>query len=272
MKAGKYSRSGTWILAASAFAVLVLGPFPDLLAGDRSSTLRHTCGDIFLETLAGDDSFMKRYDLPADPKAALESILARDEFKDRGESWPAQVRRRMEEAFIEALKWILRRIPSIGPLEIDDDVGRMILDAQLIGIIALVGGLFAWLLVRLIRAGRLRAGVQHPSEDHDPPPPSGSAEALRSARAMAEQGNYRDALIYLFRYVLTRLDEKGKLIIGPGKTNREVLNSVPVEEPLRAPLAEMIPLFNRVRYGDADCGKDEFRRFEALCRRVTEGT
>ncbi len=255
MKTGRHFRFGGWILVAVGLLVATVAAFPGLCAADLSA-----------------DAFVERYDLPVDPKTALESVLTRDEFMNQGESWPALVRRLMEEAFIKALKWIIHRIPSFGPFDIDDDVSRMILDAQLIGIIVLVAGLVAWLAVRLIKARRRRVVVRNASQDRDLPHSPGSSEALKAARKMAKQGNYRDALIYLFRYVLTRLDEMGRLTMGPGKTNREVLDSIPVEEPLRAPLAEMIPIFNRVRYGGADCGENEFRRFQALCRRVTEGT
>ena len=42
---------------------------------------------------------------------------------------------------------------------------------------------------------------------------------------MAERGEYRGALIHLFRYVLIRLDEQGRLGFYAGKTNREILRS-----------------------------------------------
>jgi hypothetical protein len=252
MKAVRHARFCRCILIGICLVVATVAGLSDLSAAGPSA-----------------DEFRKRYDLPQDPKTALEDILARDEFRNQEESWISQVQRLMWETILRALKWIFDRLPGFN-FDIDDDIGQMILDTQLVGMIALVAGLAAWMVVRLIRSRRHRIRVINSPEDHAPADSPGSAGARAMALKLAEQGDYRGALIHLFRYVLTLLDEKGRLTVGPGKTNREVLNSIPNGEPLKAPLAEMIPLFNRVRYGDAGCGKVDFERFQDLSRIVTE--
>ncbi len=251
MKVMRNARCERWILIAICLVVATVAGLPDFSAADPSA-----------------DEFRKWYDLPKDPQSALENILAREEFRNQEESWISQARRLLWETIVRALQWIFNRTPSID-VDIDDSVGQMILDAQLIIAIALVAGIAVWIAIRLISTRRHRKRVI-PLVNHALSSSSESAEARATALKLAERGDYRGALIHLFRYVLKYLDEKGRLTAGPGKTNREVLNSIPAQEPLRAPLAEMIPLFNRVRYGDADCGKVEFERFQALCRTVTE--
>ena len=255
MHAIRNSRLGRGLLIAVTFVIAGLVGMSNLSAAEDLST----------------DEFRTRYDLPKDPKTVLEGILARDEFKNQEESWIVQAQRLMWETFIRALKWIFNRLPGID-LHLDDDIGQTILDVQLIAILALVAGLLVWVFVRLVIARRHRIQIIDPALDHPLSKSLGSSEARAVALKMAEQGDYRGALVHLFRYVLCRLDEQGKLTVGPGKTTREVLAGIPDEEPLRAPLAEMIPIFNRVRYGDADCGRLDYERFRALSRTATERT
>lgn len=253
MKAIRDSRLRRWMFIVVGLVTLSLAGLADLGFADTSG-----------------DQFRKRYELPKDPTTVLADILARDEFTNQQESWISQMRRLMWEAIIRAIKWIIDRLPRFPNFEISDDVGQMILDAQLIGTIALVAGLVGWVAVRLIRARRNQFRAVYAPEEHESADSLGSAKAYVMAMKLAEQRDYRGALIYLFRYVLTWLDEKGTLTVGPGKSNREVLNSVPPGAPIRAPLAEMIPLFNRVRYGDADCRRVDFERFQSLCHTITE--
>jgi hypothetical protein len=99
-----------------------------------------------------------------------------------------------------------------------------------------------------------------------------SSAARIIALKSAEQGNYRDALISMFRYVLLWLDERGRLSLHQVKTNREVLESLGRDQPLRNALGEMIPVFNRVRYGNYPCDKHDYEKFLTLCSRVDGGT
>ncbi|MDQ7785354.1 MAG: DUF4129 domain-containing protein [Desulfomonilaceae bacterium] len=255
MKAMRVAGLSGWILMAAGLVFAAFGGFDHLGA----------------EQLSG-DRFAERYELPRDPKTALEDILARDEFRNREESWIAQARTFMWETFLRAVKWILDRLPRFGTFDLDEGTGQMILDAQLIGLLALIAGLCAWLVVRLIAARRRGMLPVDPHEDRATSETAGNGDERAAALKLAERGRYGEALIHLFRYVLIRLDEKGRVSVGPGKTNREVLESIPVDEPFREPMAEMIPLFNRVRYGGADCGKADYERFEALSRTAVERT
>jgi hypothetical protein len=97
---------------------------------------------------------------------------------------------------------------------------------------------------------------------------SNSGELWDQALQTAEQARYADALVLLFRFLVSRLHEEGMLSFYRGKTNREILDSLE-QEPFRDLVAEMVIRFNRVRYGREACGKADYDEFLTLCRRVS---
>ena len=219
-----------------------------------------------------DEEFRRQLALPHEPHSLLNEILARDEFAERPPSLIAQLRQFAREALIRIVKWVLQHLPQLGPLDLDEDVGQFLLDAQLIGVVAIAGAFVAWVLMRFLSRRRARVRMILQAPEHVESDVRGSSEAYSTALKMADKGNYRDGLVYLFRYVLLWLDENGRFSIGPGKTNREVLRSIPPSEPIRAAVAEMIPLFNGVRFGNAPCDRADYEHFQDLCRRVTDRT
>jgi hypothetical protein len=220
-----------------------------------------------------DNSFQERFDLSQDPDALLEKILAAREFQEvPGQSLFDSVLEWLEHAVSKALNWIFSRLPLFETIEGDGDALALILAGLLIAAVGIFLFFMAIRLFSFVRA-RMRGG----RSDFTPAQTeirgvSKSREARNRALEAADAGNYRSALMFLFHFALFWLAEEGRLSFHPGKTNREILESLDTGEPSRECLAEMVPLFNRVRYGKAPCGRDDYERFMALCHRVTERT
>ncbi len=210
-------------------------------------------------------------ELPRDPDVVLKEVLAREEFKkaaekdllDRILAW-------IGEQLLRLLRWILGSLPSLGMGPSEGGLLSKVAAWWIIG--ALVVALITFGGFVLKRLPLIRAWFRREEK-----PASLKQEAiLRSVQAwnqgvrLAEQGNYPEALLYLFRSIILLLAEKGAITNYSGKTNREILQSLPQGEPARAGLAGIVPLFNRVRYGNGRCDKAEYEHFLELCTKLTE--
>jgi hypothetical protein len=218
------------------------------------------------------DAFVKQFNLPRDPESVLGEVLSRSEFReDAIGSLVDRFLARVKELILSALKWLFERFPSMEPIKTRGDVFGTIGRALLMGVAFTTLILLGWNLVKLIRGRRRRLDLSDtllPLEDEE----FQTSQQLRSlAQREAESGNFSRALVVVFRFVVARLDEKGLLAYHPGKTNREILQSLQSAGTIRDCLAEMIPVFNRVRYGNFPCTGDDYERFLALALRATEG-
>jgi hypothetical protein len=73
--------------------------------------------------------------------------------------------------------------------------------------------------------------------------------AFKKAQGLADAGDYRTAVRYLYLSSLLMLDERGLLRYDRSQTNREYLRSVAHLPQLAALLREVIEVFDRVWYG-----------------------
>lgn len=76
-----------------------------------------------------------------------------------------------------------------------------------------------------------------------------SKGALQRAQTLSNQGDYRNAIRYLYLSSLLVLDERGLLRYDRSRTNREYLRSVASKPELENPLHSVIDVFDRVWYG-----------------------
>ncbi|HEU0291586.1 MAG TPA: DUF4129 domain-containing protein [Anaerolineales bacterium] len=76
-----------------------------------------------------------------------------------------------------------------------------------------------------------------------------SKGALQRANSLSSQGDYRNAIRYLYLSSLLVLDERGLLRYDRSRTNREYLRSVSSKPGLAAPLRDVVDVFDRVWYG-----------------------
>ena len=214
--------------------------------------------------------FQTKFDLPQDPEALLKDILSRKEFRD------ATTRSLLERltAFLhhlwrKALSWILDRLPNPGPLSLGHE-----------SIWAAVGILLIAVLLAVIMIGLARFFLPVFRKNRNQAPESpvqeielgDLGEMQEQALRAAQEGDYRKALILLFRFTLLRLDEMGHIKWRTWKTNREILGSAHKDTTVREPLSEMISTFNGIYYGDKPCGNPEFQRFLSLARLATGGS
>jgi hypothetical protein len=220
-----------------------------------------------------DSSFQQRFDLSQDPDALLKKILSAREFQEvPGQSLFDSIVEWLKQVVSKALAWIFGRLQPFESVEGGSGTLALVLAGVFIAGVAIFLVFMAVRLFSFVLAGR-RGGSSNPPRAHpDVRSVSKSGDARSRALKAAEAGNYRSALVFLFHYALFWLAEQGRLSLHPGKTNREILESLDTGEPSRECLAEMVPLFNRVRYGKAPCGRDDYERFLALSHRVTERT
>jgi hypothetical protein len=216
--------------------------------------------------------FKTRFELPEDPKPLIHEILNRSEFKDQpSESLIERFRLLLWELARRAIKWIADRLPSSGVIRAPVGIDSTIVLGLFLGILALAVVFALWGAVRFVVArkrGRLLSFEPHGSTEI---PCIESKKVRELARKLAAEGQYGQALIHTFRYVVLLLDETGRLAVSPGMTNGELLKNAREQELLRSILGQMVPLFNSVRYGDMPCTRVDYERFAALSHRVTEG-
>jgi hypothetical protein len=76
-----------------------------------------------------------------------------------------------------------------------------------------------------------------------------SKGAFKRAENLSMQGDYRNAIRYLYLSSLLVLDEQGVMRYDRSRTNREYLRSVSSRPELVKPLRDVIEVFDRVWYG-----------------------
>jgi hypothetical protein len=121
-------------------------------------------------------------------------------------------------------------------------------------------GILTWWIVRHISA-RNRALADKASNVANPSLAADWVEALpflaqRSrddllgqARRHYEQGNYAEAIIYLFSYELVQLDRSALVQLGAGKTNRQYLRELSERQPIKRLLEQTTLAFEDVFFG-----------------------
>jgi len=88
-----------------------------------------------------------------------------------------------------------------------------------------------------------------------------SSGAMQRAQSLSNQGDYRNAVRYLYLSSLLVLDERGLLRYDKSRTNREYLRSVSSKPELSQPLGDVIDVFDRVWYGFDSVNEDDFKSY-----------
>lgn len=214
--------------------------------------------------------FQKKFNLSQDPEALLKDILSRKEFTDAAtRSLLDRLKAYLDYLWLKALSWILDRLPSLGPVSLGHEsiwaaVGILLITALLAAIIAGLGRFFSPLY--------RKSWNQAPESRLQEIEFGDLGEMREQALRAAQEEDYRKALALLFRFVLLRLDELGRIKWRPWKTNREILRSAHESTTTREPLSEMISIFNGIYYGDKPCGDPEFQQFLSLAQLATGGS
>jgi uncharacterized protein DUF4129 len=88
-----------------------------------------------------------------------------------------------------------------------------------------------------------------------------SKGAMQRAHTLSGQGDYRNAVRYLYLSSLLILDEQGLLRYDRSRTNREYLRSISSKPQLAEPLREVIDVFDRVWYGFDSVDEETYRSY-----------
>ena len=145
-----------------------------------------------------------------------------------------------------------------------------------IAIILLLAGV-AYLLVRALGYGEKRSAKSghddEPGDDADRveslplPVRGGRLDLLAEARRHYQQGNYRQAIIYLFGFQLVQLDKQQIIRLTKGKTNRQYLREVGPRKALQRLVEQTMVAFEDVFFGNHTLDR---ARFESCWSRLDE--
>jgi hypothetical protein len=88
-----------------------------------------------------------------------------------------------------------------------------------------------------------------------------SKGAFKRAESLSTQGDYRNAIRYLYLSSLLVLDEQGVMRYDRSRTNREYLRSVSSRPELAKPLRDVIDVFDRVWYGFEPIDENTYKSY-----------
>lgn len=130
---------------------------------------------------------------------------------------------------------------------------------MVVAVVVVVLALIVWLVVReLARRQRRTAQVKLPGESELPADRVEALPFLRErshddllgqARRHYEQGNYSEAIVYLFSHELVELDRSSLIRLTRGKTNRQYLREAGKFRPLASLVERTMVAFEDVFFG-----------------------
>ncbi|HUS40612.1 MAG TPA: DUF4129 domain-containing protein [Pirellulales bacterium] len=94
-----------------------------------------------------------------------------------------------------------------------------------------------------------------------------ASDFLTAARDLYQQGNYSEAIIYLYSHLLLQLDKRDLIRLTKGKTNRQYMREVRRWSDLRGLVETAMVLFEDAFFGKRKLERD---RFEAVWNRLKE--
>lgn len=190
---------------------------------------------------------------PADARQRLEEILNRPPFAETGSS----AENGLVARFFDWLGRVLVRL--FNPISVGPTTGSAIT-----WFFAVVGGvLVIGVLVYLLRGMlfSLTPEAQDATAEEDPEANLTANTALHQASTLAQEGDYRTAVRYLYLSSLLWLDEHGMLRYDRALTNREYLERLRDNAELRARLTPIIDTFDQVWYGHLPLDDESFAAY-----------
>jgi len=179
----------------------------------------------------------------------LKEILARPEFQ-----WQAGQNREMPNWLESFYNWMERVMNRVLGATFQYGQIPLFIVAVIIFIFSLY---FIWgnFSRSLVREAELAAG------NGDGDGMLTSKSAMQRAQTLSNQGDYRNAIRYLYLSSLLVLDEQGLLRYDRSRTNREYLRSISSKPELANPLREVIEVFDRVWYGFDSVDEETYQSY-----------
>ncbi len=188
--------------------------------------------------------------------AALQTVLARPEF-NRGQT--------LWNRFLRWLwDWLARLWPddSATPATLNENLmtalGWAVVAGCAIGLIILLSYWLQAFLAGVVRDSELRRRQQSGDET-----PLTAATARAKASALAESGDFRQAVRHLYLSALLLLEEQRLLPVNRSLTNRELLAKAAGRQELSDHLAPVVNVFDQVWYGVHEPNQETFRAYAA---------
>ena len=193
-------------------------------------------GHLLDALLKAREDYPQKVFSPADVDP-LKEILARPEFQWQ-EAQPLQ----MPDWLVRFLDWLDRLTNRFRNATFRFGRVPLIVTAVVVFLLSLffISRAFSRSLVR---------EAQLPAEEGASDELLTSQGALKRAETLSTQGDYRNAVRYLYLSSLLVLDEQGLMRYDRSRTNREYLRSVSSRPELANPLRKVIDVFDRVWYG-----------------------
>lgn len=183
----------------------------------------------------------------------LKEILARPEFQWQ-EAQPAAKTPEWIQRILDAIAEIMNRI-SYG-IQNGIYYGRipLVVAAVLVFILSL------YFITRNLSRSLVRE-AELAAENGEDDALMTSKGAMQRAQSLSGQGDYRNAVRYLYLSSLLILDEHGVLRYDRSRTNREYLRSVSSKPELSKPLSDVIDVFDRVWYGFDSVDEETYQSY-----------
>jgi Domain of unknown function (DUF4129) len=181
----------------------------------------------------------------------LREILARPEFQ-----WEEQARQ-LPNWLGDLYDWLINLLDRIF-------FGTATLVYQgrdLIKVAAVLVFLFALFFISRSLSRSLAQEAELAAEEGANDETLTSKGALKRAETLSMQGDYRNAVRYLYLSSLLVLDEQGLMHYDRSRTNREYLRSVSSKPELAKPLRSVIDVFDRVWYGFENVDEQTYQSY-----------
>jgi len=183
---------------------------------------------------------------------SLKPVLARPEFQWE-EARPVEMPNWLQNLFDRILEFLDRIAYEIGNAYYYGRV-PLIIATTLLFVLSL------FFISRSLSRNLVRE-AQIAAEGGDSDAMLTSKGALQRAQTLSGQGDYRNAIRYLYLSSLLVLDEQGLLRYDRSRTNREYLRSVSSRPELANPLRDVIDVFDRVWYGYESVDQETYQRY-----------
>lgn len=199
---------------------------------------------------------------PADAQQRLADLLSRPPFEQ-----PAPPREpTLIDRFFQWLgEWLADLLQPVGEVAATTDGDLLSWGLVIIGGLLVAAVLAIWL--RGLRR-TLASDPQTLADDEEERLSAG--EALGRANSLAQRGDYRTAVRYLYLSSLLWLDERRMLRYDRTLTNREYLTRLGERPDLRERLTPVVETFDRVWYGAAPLDAERFAAYEQQVARLRE--
>ena len=181
----------------------------------------------------------------------LREILARPEFQWQGQAL------QLPNWLADLYDWLINVVDRI----LFGTANLVYQGRDLLKIAAVLFFLFALFFISRGLSRSLAQEAELAAEESENDETLTSKGALKRAETLSMQGDYRNAVRYLYLSSLLVLDEQGLLRYDRSRTNREYLRSVSSKPELAKPLHDVIEVFDRVWYGFENVDEQTYQSY-----------